>query len=836
MQDPSILTDIRADDSVFSYVERKCGGFDQAIYQMLVGFANEFKEGDLSEGVGLPRDDAVRRSNARVLLSNTRISQIHENPVGIRDEVQKFIWDTTDTAGPAWDTIKDMTLADLKRFVLTHPEDDIKQIMPALDSDVVGCLVKLMSDEELIHVGQTVFNPLPGSHIGAKGYMSARVQPNSPTSNADDILMQTLCAFSYGVGDLILGSNPVSSQPDDVLSVERTLREVVEAFHLDLPWCVLAHIDIQADLEKKAPGSTAIHFQSLAGCDTALKIFGDLSVAKLRAHAQSRTRERGRFGLYFETGQGADATNGQGHHFDMVIHECRDYALCRGLIRDVAAARAKDPIPPGTPAVELEPWVHINDVAGFIGPEAFKSREQLVRCCLEDIAMGKLMGLCHGLDICATMHMSLTLEDLDWCMDHIMPANPAYIMALPTKNDPMLSYMTTAFQDHVRIRERFGYKIDDRMAAFYADVLRVVDRAGHPGEHFGDVSWVYRCYMRARGDTRPDGVLLAEGAAKAAQVRERGVPVPTGHGPQPWDLDPEVNRRIHDLFHQAKQAIWSELTPSFVAERVPCPLLVRTQAGTRARYLDRPPLGEVLAEESALAVAALRAGWIEKRRAEEMGAMATELAVSLPGGGRPEGGDGGAARLAAPYDVQIIVSDGLNALAIMAPDHLGPYLTALREALAAIYLRCAPRSSSAAKGGSPLPSCTSHTRTCASLHLWAAGAGRVRVGYRIGEQLFGPDAEVHPDSCRCVVHVIGERPGTGHNAFSVYLTGVPCWLWARPGRVDHQHTACISGIAATCLAPQAAGRQTAAMLAEMLARWAKMPAHSHRTHDAQPDA
>jgi len=48
-----------------------------------------------------------------------------------------------------------------------------------------------------------------------------------------------------------------------------------------------------------------------------------------------------------------------------------------------------------------------------------------------------------------------------------MPANPAYLMALPTKNDPMLGYLTTAFQDHVRLRRRFGYRVNDRMWAFF---------------------------------------------------------------------------------------------------------------------------------------------------------------------------------------------------------------------------------------------------------------------------------------------------------------------------------------------------------------------------------
>lgn len=49
------------------------------------------------------------------------------------------------------------------------------------------------------------------------------------------------------------------------------------------------------------------------------------------------------------------------------------------------------------------------------------------------------------------------------CLDEIMPINPAYCMALPTKNDPMLGYLTTAFQDHVRIRRKFGTVLCMRM-------------------------------------------------------------------------------------------------------------------------------------------------------------------------------------------------------------------------------------------------------------------------------------------------------------------------------------------------------------------------------------
>jgi len=37
------------------------------------------------------------------------------------------------------------------------------------------------------------------------------------------------------------------------------------------------------------------------------------------------------------------------------------------------------------------------------------------------------------LDICSTLHMSVTLDDLDWCQDQIMPGESAYLIALPTR-------------------------------------------------------------------------------------------------------------------------------------------------------------------------------------------------------------------------------------------------------------------------------------------------------------------------------------------------------------------------------------------------------------------
>lgn len=44
---------------------------------------------------------------------------------------------------------------------------------------------------------------------------------------------------------------------------------------------------------------------------------------------------KGRFGLYLETGQGADFTNGHGHGFDMVVHESRKYGLIRSMMKKI---------------------------------------------------------------------------------------------------------------------------------------------------------------------------------------------------------------------------------------------------------------------------------------------------------------------------------------------------------------------------------------------------------------------------------------------------------------------------------------------------------------------
>jgi len=414
------ISEIEPGEDVFAYMQRTEGRFGLTRYQQLIGAANVYKEGD--ETIGVAAADTRSREHARTLLVHTTIAALHEHPLFV-DDLQRLIWDTTDQASYA--EIKDWTIGALKVYLLARSEADIKAIMPGLNSDVIAAVTKLMSNDELIAIGQKVFNPLPGSQLGAKGYMGARIQPNSPTDHPEDIAWQVFNGFAFATGDVLVGTNPVDSSEANIAAIEQTLKDIIEMFDLAdvIPWCVLAHIDVQAAVAAKHPGWVALTFQSLAGTDDANRIF-DLTIDKMLRHARSLT---GQYGLYVETGQGADFTNGAAHGFDMVVHESRKYGFARALKQELDRLQ-----PRGA-------WVHVNDVAGFIGPEVFKTREQLVRAALEDTVMGKLHGLMIGLDVCSTLHMSMSLDDLDWALDQLMPANPGYLMALPSKNDPMLS-------------------------------------------------------------------------------------------------------------------------------------------------------------------------------------------------------------------------------------------------------------------------------------------------------------------------------------------------------------------------------------------------------------
>jgi ethanolamine ammonia-lyase large subunit len=713
-------------EGIFDYILRENGKLNQTLYRQIIGAANEFKEGDLTLNIAAKSESS--RKNARTLTANTKVGDLKKYSL-FTDELYQLIESTTEEN----EALDSWTMGELKDFLLTKTESEIKEIMPALSSDVIACVVKLMTNEELIQVGQKVFNPIPGTQIGSKGYLSARVQPNSPTDNPTDIIWQVFDAWAYGVGDLVLGTNPVSSDPKSVAEIEKTLYDVITTFGLEktISNCVLSHIDIQAEAEKIYPGTTGIWFQSLAGTVNANKTF-DVSIEKMNKHMETRT---GQFGLYAETGQGADFTNGHGEGFDMVVHESRKYGFVRAL--KIKLSEGKSP--------EESPWVHVNDVAGFIGPEVFKTKEQLVRCCLEDTVMGKLHGLTIGLDVCSTLHMDVSLDDLDWCIAQIMPANPAYLMALPTKNDPMLSYLTTGFYNHVKIREEFGYKINDAMWDFFKKI-EIIGEDNRPTAHFGDPTWVYYQYRLAKSDLRTREEIMAEGRQLIAEIENRGVPIAQGFGENIWDLHPELEARIHALYEDAKVSIWAEMPQTFI-QNIPNSVALITQSKDRKDYVYHPETGEKLSKKTLETLKSIRSNWGNE----------------VP-------------------DVQIIISDGLNARAITDDAHLFPFLENLKNSLNSKGITVSPQN-------------------LVFTH------GRVRAGYAAGEVLFGKSSD--SENPKGIVHIIGERPGSGHHNFSAYITSANSSQWGIKSTVDHNITRVVSGISDTALSPGQAADEVA---------------------------
>lgn len=717
-------------EDLFQYIQRQKGSFDVTLYRQLLGAANEFKEGDEIAGIAAASDED--RLKARMLLAETSLDNIRKHSV-FTDEQSEFIEQSTRSfqeteSGKA---IGKLRMSEFKELLLLSNETEIKTLLPYLTSDIIACVVKLMSNQELIAISSKIFHPLPGTQMGSKGYMSARVQPNSPTDNIEDIVWQVFDAWSYSVGDLVLGNNPVSSNPESVAKIEMALYDLLTTFKLEntLSHSVLAHIDIQAEVEKTYNGQTGMWFQSIAGTVKANQTF-DVTIEKLKKYAAQRT---GKFGLYAETGQGADETNGHGEGFDMLIHESRKYGLWRGLKQQL----------------NEESWVHLNDVAGFIGPEVFRTKEQLVRCCLEDLVMGKLHGLMIGLDICTTLHMDVSLDDLDWCIDQIMPANPGYLMALPTKNDPMLSYLTTSFSDHLRIREKFGYKINDAMWAFFKQ-MEIIDENNKPSNHFGDPVWMYYQYRKLKGDTRPMDEIYSEGLACIERVRERGVPIADGYGANHWDMNPNLEQEIRLLYADAKKCLWEE-TPSNFKKSLAQGIALATLSSDRKDYIYHPQSGEQLSRDSIYALEILRSKWKNKTP-----------------------------------DIQIIVSDGLNVSSILDQGHLEPYVEELNVLLKDKF-------------------------TLSKNNLFIQH-GRVRAGYRCGEHLFGDSLSTNK---KCVLHIIGERPGTMHHNYSVYITVAKGSDWFVEGKIDHDVTRVISGISDTALNPKDAAKDTLRILTEL---------------------
>ena len=136
-----VITQPKDDEDIFEYIKRiKGSSFDLQLYQQILGSANAYKEGDATLNIAAENDQS--RKFARALLANTRIKDLNEQHV-YKDEILELILNSTQYN----ERLMGWTMRELKEFMLVAKEEEIKEIMPGLSSDIIACLVKLMTNK-----------------------------------------------------------------------------------------------------------------------------------------------------------------------------------------------------------------------------------------------------------------------------------------------------------------------------------------------------------------------------------------------------------------------------------------------------------------------------------------------------------------------------------------------------------------------------------------------------------------------------------------------------------------------------------------------------------------
>jgi ethanolamine ammonia-lyase small subunit len=299
----------------------------------------------------------------------------------------------------------------------------------------------------------------------------------------------------------------------------------------------------------------------------------------------------------------------------------------------------------------------------------------------------------------------------------------------------MLGYLTTSCREHPNLRSRVGRRMTSTMQRRLT-ALGALDGDGDPRPGPDTIARLYAMYMKAGGERGPASSFEDEGRRRLSDLRERGFDLGVA-------APPDAEARVDAIYAHARGALYATVADGVIADAAPRHVRVRTAAASRDDYLAHPPAGERVRDDDARRVAAL-----------------------YP---------------ARPPQVQLVVSDGLNA-------------NAINEQLRALL--------------PPLRRLTSGAGYHVGEHEIVVQNGRVRAGYEIGALV----------GAAVVVHVIGERPGTGLNTASAYLTygydalGRP--RWSRD--LDHAATTAICGIHPKGKPPEAAAAEIARTVARIV--------------------
>ena len=405
--------------------------------KVVLAKANEEKSGDKLAGVAA--ESSEERIAAKVVLAQLTLEDLFNHPVVDydEDEVTRIIVDQVNLK--IFDSIKHWTVEELREWILSDKtgDFDIKRISRGLTAEMIAAVCKLMSNMDLIVGAKKIkIQKTANTTIGKTGTFSARLQPNHPTDNVDGIMASVMEGLSYGVGDAVIGLNPVDDSTESVVRILNKFEEFRSEWDIPTQTCVLAHVTTQMEaIRQGAP--TGLVFQSIAGSEkgnTAFGISGGL-IQEARDLVLQQGQAVGPNVMYFETGQGSELSSEANFGADQVTMEARCYGFAK----------------------KYDPFI-VNTVVGFIGPEYLYDSKQVIRAGLEDHFMGKLTGISMGCDVCYTNHMKADQNDMENLTVLLAAAGCTYIMGIPHGDDVMLNYQTTGFHETATIREMFNLR------------------------------------------------------------------------------------------------------------------------------------------------------------------------------------------------------------------------------------------------------------------------------------------------------------------------------------------------------------------------------------------
>ncbi|MEL3971952.1 ethanolamine ammonia-lyase subunit EutB [Rossellomorea oryzaecorticis] len=394
--------------------------------------ANEDKSGDRLAGIAA--ETVQERIAAKEVLSQLTLSDIREHPLlsPEEDEVSRMIENQVNK--PVYESIKNWSVAELREYILddTTSGDDLKRLARGLNSEMIAAAAKLMSNLDLVHAANKI-EVLSKCNItiGYQGTLASRLQPNHPTDNVDGMIASLKEGLAYGMGDAVIGINPVD---DSVESVKRLLHAThgfIKDWEIPTQNCVLAHVTAQMKaIEQGAPADMI--FQSIAGTEAANRSFGINASLLDEANDLARTLGTGTGPqrLYFETGQGSELSAEAHFDIDQMTLEARNYGF----------------------AACYDPFI-VNTVVGFIGPEYLYNNKQVIRAGLEDHFMGKMHGIPMGVDVCYTNHIKADQNDIEDLGVLLTASGVNFVIATPMGDDCMLNYQSLSYHDVAALRQ-----------------------------------------------------------------------------------------------------------------------------------------------------------------------------------------------------------------------------------------------------------------------------------------------------------------------------------------------------------------------------------------------